>query len=165
MVALTQGLERGACMSMLASERFERCIVSVVPGCDTGRGRVILALLSDELYDSVTRISHKVSFPVWPKAFVGGEARCLGHCSLPSSMCLAVPSRETPQRLTVPRSAAFHAPPIQMISHTRDHCPQTNGPQRPQHLHPITPPHPKHRTSSTHTRPPRTTVPSVTRAP
>ena len=63
-------------MSMLASERFERCVVSVVPGCDTGRGRVILALLSDELYDSVTRINHKVSFPVWPKAFVGDEARC-----------------------------------------------------------------------------------------
>lgn len=42
-------------MSMLASERFERCIVSVFPGLYhiTYRGCVVLALLSDELYDSV----------------------------------------------------------------------------------------------------------------
>ena len=55
---------------MLAFERFERCIVSVILGRATCRGCVLLAWLSDELYGSVVlhiykRLSILVS-GIWP---------------------------------------------------------------------------------------------------
>ena len=48
------GWLKKACIRMLAFERFERCIDSVILGrCVTYRGCVLLALLSDGLYGSV----------------------------------------------------------------------------------------------------------------
>lgn len=70
-------------MSILAFERYERCIVSVILGRVTCRGCTILVLLGDDLYCSAVCICNETSFSVvlgqWNSDSFGEEARCSSY--------------------------------------------------------------------------------------
>ena len=131
-------------MSMRAFERLERfCISYVILDRVTCKECVILALLSDELYGSVTCIVKKILF-LWYLA----KETSFRSATKPYSKCLALPHSVAEQ---------VSPPPVQ-IAPLGDTFPEPA-------LHLITPPQPRQCTSSTQKCPPSSIGPSVIRAP